>query len=147
MATFYISTSRSQRLNEWKLEQDSRCDEGWHEVVRCVNILNLHQIISSLKECGCNKIQAIASEGLKLEHGLTTTIKGILTCLVSYKPSVDVAVCSGLRSSDDQITCANVPMFRWSDTISSWAEQISGPWATHQHKTDKIEIHHLTHFR
>ena len=82
-----------------------------------------------------------------MKNGLTTSIKGILTCLVSYKPSVDVAVCSGLRSSDDQITCANVPMFRWSDTISSWAEQFSGPRATHQHRTDKIEIHHLTHFR
>ena len=65
--------------------------------------------------CGYNKIQAIASEGLKLEHGLTTSIKGILTCLVSYKPSVDVAVCSGLRSSDDQITCSIVLMFRCSD--------------------------------
>ena len=38
-------------------------------------------------------------------------------------------------------------MFRWSDTISSWAEQFSGPRAAHQHRTDKIEIHHLTHFR
>ena len=93
--------------------------------------------------CGCNKIQAIASEGLKLEHRLTTSIKGILTCLVSYKPSVDVAG----QDRDGQITCANSSMFRWSDTISSWAAQISGPRATHQHNTDQIEIHHLTHFR